>query len=142
MKIIHLIIVMVITVGLFTTTAHADPAKRCSAYGDANLLAYCLRPLPGGKAWMDPGTAQVYNAVKNMRPVAPTVIPYGNGYYSPYSYAPVSGNPYYAEPNAFNAFAGAAAGMLSAAAWAYNWKHGYIGAQGVYAASYLTNYPW
>jgi len=140
---------------LVASSAYAGGETNCYAYGDANLLAYCVRPLPNGKGYVSSGTATVqgadtisgsgsmatYHAVKNMQPVAPTVIPAGNIYYAPYSYMPVSGY-YYAQPNAVDAVAGAASSMLSAAAWAYNWRHGYVGAGGVYAASILMNYPW
>jgi hypothetical protein len=37
---------------------------------------------------------------------------------------------------------GIAANIMSAAAWAYNWRHGYVGARGIWGATYMANYPW
>jgi hypothetical protein len=52
---------------------------------------------------------------------------------------------YYSQPNQphpITAVTSAASDILAATAWAYNWKHGYVGARGMIAMSYLMNYPW
>lgn len=125
---------------LLSSTARAESAVKCYAHGDANKLAYCLATtVRGGAAGMDAGTAQLYTILASQQVAPPTVMPTGYAYY-PYGYLPMGMA--YAEPTATAAIGNVAASMMSAAAWAYNWKHGYVGANGIWGAAYLMNYPW
>ncbi len=137
MKRLYTICIAAVILGLtITGSAYAGSETRCYAYHDANKLAYCIAGIQQGGAirtyGMEPGTAQLYT-VLNTRPVVPlTVIPAGDIYYGYY----------YAQPHPLTAVANVASSMLSAAAWTYNWRHGYVGANGVWGAAYLMNYPW
>ena len=134
MKIKHLIITMAIALSVsIPVTSFAGPETRCYAYHNANDLIYCLQALRRRGTvrtqGMNPSTAHLYTVMHTQAVVPPTVIP-GGVVYGTY------------QPNAISTIANVAASMLGASAWAYNWRHGYVGARGVYGASYLMNYPW
>jgi hypothetical protein len=112
-------------------SAYADPPVTCQAYGNANLLAYCTQALPDGRSRVSfpsqaaqnvvAGTNQLFHVLNRTHSVVPV---------------------YYSQPHPMTAVTSAASGILAATAWAYNWKHGYVGAQGMMAMSYMMNYPW
>lgn len=137
MRISRIIILCIIVLALgYPIKAQAGSETRCYAYHDANKLAYCLAVTKQGAAirttGMEPGTAQLYTVLNTQPVVPPTVIPAGGIYYGSY----------YAQPHPVTAVANVASNMLAAAAWTYNWRHGYIGANGLWGAAYLMNYPW
>lgn len=135
MKTIRFFILTAFILGLIAPVkAFAGSETRCYAYGNANALVYCLNALQGRgiirTEGMEPGTARVYQTVATQQLVPPTVIPGGNVYYATY------------KPNPVSVIGNVAGSILNATAWAYNWRHGYVGARGVWGAAYMMNYPW
>ncbi len=136
MRIKHFIMIITLALGIgLPAAALAGPETRCYAYGNANDLIYCLQGMQRSgtiqvrTAGMEPGTAQLYTIVATQNVAPPTVIP-GGALYT------------VREPNPIALIGQIGANMMAAAAWAHNWRDGYIGAQGLYGAAYMMNYPW
>lgn len=153
MKIRYLVIIACTLLGvLVSNSSYAGPETRCYSYGNANGLAYCLAALQRGgvirTAGVQQGTARVYSSivtqqVNQPKPKQRVIVGYT---YGPYATTPVSmgASPQGYSPTgqAIAAIGGISANIMNAAAWAYNWRHGYVGARGIYGASYMANYPW
>lgn len=130
-----LIAMMIIAGLLVSSTVLAGAETQCVAYGNANALVPCIKYVMRGRgvntAGMNPSNAQLYTILASQ----PTVVPM---VYGPYATVPAP-NP---ALQAISTIGMVSANVMSAAAWAYDWRHGYVGSRGLYGASYMMNYPW
>lgn len=131
-----LIIISVLLASIVSTTAFAGAESRCVAYGNADALAACIKYVTRGgavrTAGMNQHNAQLYSILASQ----PTVVPMS---YGPYASYPAQQN---TALQAVSTLGMVSANIMSAAAWAYDWRHGYVGSRGLYGASYMMNYPW
>lgn len=143
-------IILAIIVGIaLSGQAFAGAETGCYAYSDANALIYCLRALKQRGTIRTQGIelnrSAVYRPVSSQQ-IGTTIVRPAVSVYTPqvgYSYVPAArAQPPSDSARIISALGAASAGMLGASAWAYNWRHGYVGAQGIYSASYMMNYPW
>ena len=143
-------IILAIIIGIsISGTAFAGAETGCYAYSDANALVYCLRALQQRGTIraqdMEPSRTAVYKPVSTHK-VGTAIVKPAVSVYTPqvgYRYVPVARpQPPSEGARIISAIGAASSGMMMAGAWAYNWRHGYVGAAGVYNASYLMNYPW
>lgn len=130
------IVVLTITLISLASTAFAGAETRCVAYGNANALSYCIKYMTRGGTvirtqGMNPHNAQLFSILASQ----PTVVPMS---YGPYATTPASSTTL----QAISALGMISANVMSAAAWAYDWRHGYVSARGVAGAAYMMNYPW
>jgi hypothetical protein len=131
------LIAMMVMAGLLaSSTVFAGAETRCVAYGNADALVPCIKYVTRGRAastaGMNPSNAQLYTILASQ----PTVVPMS---YGPYASYPVQQN---TALQAVSTLGMVSANIMSAAAWAYDWRHGYVGSRGLYGASYMMNYPW
>ena len=149
MRKLSFIVVLTITLISLASTALAGAETGCYAYSDANALIYCLRALQQQGTLNVRGITvrrtNVYRTVGTQQIALPVVRP-AIGVYTPQvGYRGIPASERYTPSDAariISALGAASAGMLNASAWAYNWRHGYVGAQGISSASYMMNYPW
>ena len=143
-------IILAIIAGIaISGQAFAGPETGCYAYGDARALIYCLHALKQqGRLRTQGITYSSPNAYRKVgtQYIAPPTARSATGIYSPqvgYTYIPTArAQPPSDAARIISALGQASAGMLGASAWAYNWRHGYVGAQGMSSVSYMANYPW
>ena len=136
-------IILVIIVGIaISSPAFAGAESGCYAYGDANALVYCLRALQQrGAIRAYVPASNTYTKVSASPSAKPTNIVHTS--IVGYQYTPVARpTPPSDAARIISAIGQASSGMMMASAWAYNWRHGYVGGYGIYNASYLMNYPW
>lgn len=131
-----LIIIIVLAMSMISTAAFAGAETQCVAYGNADALAPCIKYVTRRQAvstaGMNPHNAQLYSILASQ----PTVVPMS---YGPYASYPVQQN---TALQAISTLGMVSANIMSAAAWAYDWRHGYVGSRGIYGAAYMMNYPW
>jgi len=136
MKKIALTIALIIILTSFANTSFAGAESRCVAYGNADALAPCIKYVTRGQAvntaGMNQHNAQLYSILASQ----PTIVPMS---YGPYATVPVQQN---STLQAISTLGMVSANVMSAAAWAYDWRHGYVGSRGLYGAAYMMNYPW